>query len=1594
MKKIFFSIIGLFAFCAATVAELQTASVFSDHMVIQRGKNVPVWGTGSPGENVSVYFDGQTELTTVGGDGKWRVNLMPMSANAVAQNLVVAGSSNTNTLSNVLIGDVWLASGQSNMRWPLSSCSDKATIMADSNNTQIRYFNVPYVVALEPSDSINATWAVSSDSVVGDYSAISVIFAQEIQPEIGVPVGMILCAYSSLTVEAWVSEAMQAHPAFAPTQAFWDTELAGWPAKKASRLQAKLENHLANPITQACYDIMDLWEWRLWPSGTYNGMLHSLFPFSMKGIIWRQGEANWLRAAQYRDLLPLMIEEWRANFEQPDLPFIQAQLPEQKDPTDVLHTASGADSYIAELRESQFVVAQTMTNVEIVVAIDVNNPTGNIHPSNKQVAGVRLAKMALGNVYNEPITFQGPIYKGMTIDNDKVEISFDYVSAENGLMIGERESLTSLVVSPVPTADITQFALAGEDRVFHSAMATITNGTNIVLQSAQVPTPVAVRYAWCDNPVGRNLYNEGGFPALPFRTDDWPLTTEGVVEPDMGLIFLTYYYGEVLTIEAIGAGTVTKTNNAVDFYESGIYGVYPSGTTVDLLATPDEGEVFAGWVGDADGTETNHAVVMSNNKSVVAYFGELPPPATFNSDPVVERYAVQGNAYHSTLADDASDRDGLSLSFALQSDGPTWLSVASDGTLSGTPGVEAVGLNSWTVEVRNELGRTNTAMLNITVILPDSNADNTYTWNGAAEDGNWSNDVNWVGTAPVDAGTADGLNGNMLVIVDGSNAPSNNTPILQGSSGSVLNDFPMLDFSRGSLQLSVGGDSGVYKDTVGTHRIFNVGNGTDVAKLTLDPVAAELILCRHGSGSLHVAEVHANAELEITKDLWLTYHSSRQGQIWIDDGGSLTVGGAIQYKGATNSFVSLEAGAGMSATYGGDFTSLAAVINAFGTVFRGTGGARLSAVDVGGVGFRITASETLIAYYPLDGNTDDATGSYNLTVSGTVAYDGADLQVGTSSGVFNGSSFGSVGMPDLTSQTYAFWVYPTADGYPLSRDGSSRFEVRLLSGEILIYLNSTATIDTRGTATLDVPLNQWTHVAITLDETAGEVSLYINKILWETVATSRSISGEPLFVGARAYSGGSSPFLGKIDDVRVYDTVLSSSEVAQLPPIATSNAAPDISLAETGVFVEPGAETSLPDATVLDDDFPGNPVSAITWSVTDQPTGSTVTFDATTNNTVTLSDAGNYTLTASVNDGELTNDVSLLLVGRSPGGALQNHWEFETNLTDSVSGIEGQAVTNSYVSSFTNVLGQAIEFDGSLERAVDCGPFGGATTGSLTYAVWLKPSVVNNREAIAKWSTTNPTEGFRLSLRSDTSIRFFVGSSSPIYALAPANSYAVDEWVHLACTIDLANDLVTAYVNGESVASRDLAGKTPGILDSDASLFLGRISYTESYRYSGLMDDVRLYDKALSPAEILQLYADVTGALTGYASWAQDNGLGELNNGYGDDPDEDTMDNLLEFSFGGNPLTNDASAFLPMGSISSTSGTNYLNYVYRRRIQYASDGLSYFVGSTTDLTGGSPTNATEEAGSGAIDATYESVTNQVPVDTEAAQFMQLRVTID
>lgn len=611
MNKTIFHVIGVLACCGTVLANLQVASVFTDDMVLQRSKTVPVWGTGSVGESVSVSFDGQVKATTVAGDGTWRVDLDSMSANASEQSLSIAGPSNTIMLDGLLIGDVWLASGQSNMKKTLGWNQDIQSFLDNANNDQIRFLNIPINIETDPQDSFNASWSVSSTATVNGLSAIAVIFSQRMQPEIGVPLGVIISAEGSTAAECWVSNETFAAPPFSATKAYWDTFLTNWEAEKTARLQDKLDAHLSSPSSPAAYDMDHPSTLKTYPTGCYNGMLHPLFPFSMKGIIWRQGEANWARAEQYGQLMPVLLDEWRTNFEQPDLPFIQAQLPEQRSAA-----AEPGDSYIAELRDAQYQLTQTETNVEMAVLIDAHEPTGNVHPKNKQLDGERLAALALAKVYNQAIPHQGPLYSGMQVVGNTIHLSYDHVYG--GLMVGARESFTSLNVTNTPGVAISNFAIAGSDQVFHWATATI-DGTNVVVESASVPNPVAVRYAWGDNPAGCNLYNDAGFPAAPFRTDSWTLTTLGVVEPS--IVFFRYEDGVVLEVQTSGSGQVQRTpDTAGSYFESGAYGVYSTGTSVALDAVAESGWAFSAWSGDASGTASHIDVVVSSEKVVTASF--------------------------------------------------------------------------------------------------------------------------------------------------------------------------------------------------------------------------------------------------------------------------------------------------------------------------------------------------------------------------------------------------------------------------------------------------------------------------------------------------------------------------------------------------------------------------------------------------------------------------------------------------------------------------------------------------------------------------------------------------------------------------------------------------------------------------------------------------------------------------------------------------------------------------------------------------------------------------------------------------------------
>jgi sialate O-acetylesterase len=511
MKTLLF--IALLIVSPAVFGELQLASVFSDSMVLQRGKPVPVWGTGAPGEKVLVEFSGQSKSTVADADGKWRVNLDSLPVSKKPQVLYYSSIENQKLeIKNVVVGDVWLCSGQSNMKWNLEGTLEAQEMIQAADLPNLRLLQVPKNIQSQPESGFRASWVASSPETVLKFSAVGFIFGQRIHRETDVPIGLILCAEGSTSVECWVSNEMLESDLFSPAITKWREVEANWddPTVRAKHIHKSVKDP----------DVIQPSEARTYPGGCYNGMLNPLFPFSIKGVVWYQGEANRFRGEQYHALFPAMVQEWRERFGQNDFKFYAVQLPEIGKPS-----GQPGDSPIAELREAQQMAADNDPLIEMAVIID-SDQGGNIHPKNKQLPGDRLARIALANDYGKEIAFHGPAFREMKIKGDRVFLSFDYRS--DGLIAGKRTNPTSLEV--VPEGDeLANFAVAGSDHIFHPASAKI-DGDRVAVQCDVVKNPVAVRYAWADNPVGCNFYNVAGLPASPFRTDDWPLTSAGHVE--------------------------------------------------------------------------------------------------------------------------------------------------------------------------------------------------------------------------------------------------------------------------------------------------------------------------------------------------------------------------------------------------------------------------------------------------------------------------------------------------------------------------------------------------------------------------------------------------------------------------------------------------------------------------------------------------------------------------------------------------------------------------------------------------------------------------------------------------------------------------------------------------------------------------------------------------------------------------------------------------------------------------------------------------------------------------------------------------------
>ena len=444
----------------AADAAVTLPSVIGSNMVLQQGVALPIWGWADKGEEVTVSIAGQTVNGKADADGRWEVKLAKLEASADEKPLemTVKGSSgSTITLKNILVGEVWVCSGQSNMEMGIGLAKNAQAEIKAANYPEIRLFAVPKVRAKEPAKDVKATWAECNSKTVSiggwnGFSAAAYYFGRDLQKHLKVPVGLIHTSWGGTPAEQWTS-------------------------KKVLEAEPSLKSMAGNGDN----------------STLYNGMIAPLIPFAIRGAIWYQGEANVGRAAQYKVLLSAMIRNWRTDWAQGDFPFGIVQIAPYKYGND--GTAE------AELWESEFAIAKSVPNTGVAVTMDIGE-LRDIHPKDKQDVGHRLALWALGTVYGQKIEYSGPMYKSMKVDGNKVEITFDHVGG--GLMSRDGKPLTD-------------FKVAGVDGKFEPAKAEI-EGSTVIVESDKVSNPVAVRFAF--NGIAQpNLENKEGLPAAPFRTD-------------------------------------------------------------------------------------------------------------------------------------------------------------------------------------------------------------------------------------------------------------------------------------------------------------------------------------------------------------------------------------------------------------------------------------------------------------------------------------------------------------------------------------------------------------------------------------------------------------------------------------------------------------------------------------------------------------------------------------------------------------------------------------------------------------------------------------------------------------------------------------------------------------------------------------------------------------------------------------------------------------------------------------------------------------------------------------------------------------------
>lgn len=475
-NRMLISLCSLSIACWTSIAlsAVKLPAVINDNMVLQQGQPVPIWGWADNGEEVTVTLAGQTLSTKAGNDGRWKVLLAKLDVGQPLEMTVKGSSGSALTIKNILVGEVWVCSGQSNMQMGVNSCKDAPQEIAAAKYPNIHLFTVAEKKAAEPQTDCAGQWVECSPTTVPGFSAAAYFFGRQLHKELNVPVGLINTSWGGTPAEFWTSrKALESNPTLKP--------LAQGEA-----------------------------------SCLYNGMIAPLIPYAIRGAIWYQGEANVGGAYLYRTLFPAMIANWRADWAQGDFPFGFVQITPFAGYSDDWGLSPAA---CAELWEAQTMTLQSAPNTGMAVTVDIadvekihpiNKDYSGIHPTNKQDVGRRLALWATAKVYGRDLVYSGPIYKSSSVEGNKIRLQFDHVGG--GLIASDGKPLT-------------HFTIAAADQKFVPAVAVI-DGNAIVVGSDQIAQPAAVRFAWRDDATP-NLANKEGLPASPFRTDTW----KGVTQP-------------------------------------------------------------------------------------------------------------------------------------------------------------------------------------------------------------------------------------------------------------------------------------------------------------------------------------------------------------------------------------------------------------------------------------------------------------------------------------------------------------------------------------------------------------------------------------------------------------------------------------------------------------------------------------------------------------------------------------------------------------------------------------------------------------------------------------------------------------------------------------------------------------------------------------------------------------------------------------------------------------------------------------------------------------------------------------------------------